>query len=54
LGAFSDKTLDFFDLLASWSSRRDSNSRASVKFNLLLRDSCLVQRYNARMSLNCI
>jgi hypothetical protein len=55
LGAFSDKALEFFGLLASWSSRRDSNfSKASVRFNLLRRVSCLIQRYNARMFLNRI
>lgn len=53
LGAWSEKALDLFDLLAAWQSRRDSSiSRGAVRF-LLRRASCL-QRYNARMIMNRI
>lgn len=53
LGAWSDDSLQLFDLLALWQSRRDSSiSRASLRFSLLRRASCLIQRFNARMLIN--
>jgi hypothetical protein len=53
LGAWSEKAVELFDLMASWSSRRDSSRpRASIRFNLFRRASCILQRYNAAMFLN--
>jgi hypothetical protein len=53
LGAWSDGSMELLDLLASWQSRRDSSvSRGAVRFSLLRRASCLLQRFNARMLIN--
>ena len=54
-GAWNDKALELLELLASLQSRRDSSlSRGAVRFSLLRRASCLLQRFNARMLINRI
>lgn len=55
LGAWSDRAIELFDLIAAWSSRRDSTfGRSAVRFSLFRRASCILQRFNARMINNRI